>query len=244
MKESLILCEGFDDRDFLAGWLQHANGWSDPTDGGRELPPTFGGGKPERGVFYFDDPSGVARVGILQAGGRAGLTPRIKLRLEGFSPLRSLVVVADPDHDVDSQSRPVIDLVRQALVADGFAANGPPPWTVGNLHVEVVEMAVGTHAAAELDAQERLERLVTAAFAEAHPDRYSAMLQWLNGRPRPSGSTAMAMHWSAMAAWFPDTGGADYLRRAIWQDPPMAKTLRRLVGLTGLDVVTQRLASS
>jgi len=95
-----------------------------------------------------------------------------------------------------------------------------------------------------LDPLERLERVVTAAFALAYPTRYQSLRRWLQERAEPRGSNGMASHWSAMAGWFADQGPNDYLRRAIWQDPQLNKSLRHVLAATGLLEVTQRLQSA
>ena len=239
--ESLILCEGFDDRDFLAGWFAHACGWRDYSQ--IPAPKMFMRKQVPPRLFLLDSPAGTHRIGILPVGGRERLGDQIRRVLDEPVTLRSLTACADIDQPSTAGSTAVVDLVRTALQALGAATALAPPWSVNGVQITAVSIGAGSVAIPGLDSKERLERLVLTAFARAWPARWATLQQWLANIPDGTGDRCRAAHWSVMAGWFPDGGCSDYLRRAIWQDSAMREQLTRLLAQTGLLEVTRRLTT-
>jgi hypothetical protein len=244
-----VLCEGFHDRDFLAGWFEFVARWNDPTHGGKRPVQLFGEERVPKGAFLFDGNAGGTRICLVPCGGREQLAQRFGKWLDEVSKLGPLtysdiVVVADGDHLAGDPTDPVESLVRQELAKAGSPPTGELPWRHRSLGINFASMRAGVvDDVVGLHEQECLERVVCAAFARAHPVRYRSMLDWLNGREEPSGSAQKAMNWSIMAGWFADQGPTDFLRRAIWNDLPMRGELGRVLAATGLATVEQRLTS-
>ena len=112
-----VLCEGFHDRDFLAGWFEFAAGWIDPTQGGSRPVRLFGDEQVPKGAFLFDGNAGSTRICLVPCGGRERLAQRLGKWLEEASQLgamtyEGIVVVADGDHS-PREADPVESLVRQ-----------------------------------------------------------------------------------------------------------------------------------
>lgn len=243
-----VLCEGFHDRDFLAGWFELVAGWTDPTNGGKRPVQLFGEERVPKGAFLFDGKASGVRICIVPCGGREQLSRRFGKWLDEVSKLGAMtysdiVVVADGDHLAGDHTDPVESLVRQELTKAGSQPTGAQPWRHRSLGIDFVSMRAGVvDNVVGLQEQECLERVVCAAFARAHSLRYQSMVHWLSGRHEPSGSGQKAMTWSIMAGWFADQGPTDFLRRAIWNDPRMREELNRVLAATGLATVEQRLS--
>src|SRR5207247_8902599 len=100
MSESVILCEGFQDRAFWAGWLTYL-GCSDEgyRPGSRGFPaPDPWGGKVLRGQFAYLSRGG-SFLRVVPCGGKSFILPeaRVYLSQRATKPLLRLVVNVDPD---------------------------------------------------------------------------------------------------------------------------------------------------
>jgi hypothetical protein len=183
-RDFYVLCEGYHDRDFLAGWLESASGWTDPSRGGTRPIAGFANEDVPKGGFVFA--SGETRVCLVPTGGRSALQRQLGRWLEEISDLYKLsyegiVVVADPDGPCSSQTDAVEDLVRQELLKAGSAAAGPAPWNHQGVVVDYASMRTGPVAeASDLPDTENLERVVATAFARAYPTRHRAVMRGLD----------------------------------------------------------------
>lgn len=168
-----VLCEGFHDRDFLAGWFETAAGWADPTNGGTRPVALFAEEKLNKGAFLFTKQDRVICVGPIE--GRSRLRNRLREWLKEIRTLESpkysgIVVVADGDHLPSTSADPVEDLVRQELTQAGSPPPGPLPWKHVSVDIDVVSMRTGPVSDIRgLPERETLERIVATAFARAYP---------------------------------------------------------------------------
>jgi len=244
-REVHVLCEGFHDRDFLAGWFETVAGWTDPTNGGTRPLALFAEEKVNKGAYLFTKQDCVICLGPMQ--GRPRLRNRLREWLEEIRTLESpkyagIIVVAGGDHLPSETADPVESLVRQELGQAGSPPAGPLPWKHLSVDIDVVSMRTGpVRDIPGLPQRETLERIVATAFARAYPKRFVAMMNWLGSRPDLVGSTPKTVNWSIMAGWFAEGGCTDFLRRAVWADAAMCAQLQGVVQATGLIAVEARL---
>lgn len=245
MSESVILCEGYDDRAFLAEWLTQQRCCEQRTD--------LNGKKVEGGNFGFRSLEG-GFIRIVDCKGDEGVIKQLRDRIQGKagSGFRKLVVCLDADVPVPTDGstgftaqnllREVQQLVATAkLNADGdveIPGSGSASSTVSLLRWEAKEDG----AADVLPAKQTLERLVCAALVAVHPDRGQAVAAWLEGKPGTTPGRVKEFAWSHMAGWYADKGCAHFYRH-VWQDAAIAEQLELRLRTAGAWEVIERLLS-
>ena len=245
--ESTILCEGYHDRAFWAGWLEFLDcesckqtgkrtGRSEASNSRRKPPPR---GEGKYGFWSKSE----QLVCIIPCHGKNKIIRAAKLQLERckVDRLFRLVLCVDSDADMDGEGPQSPGLSRQAVqsLLDKF---GQPKENehgefVLDIHddgptvVSVVEWAASDTRSPGLPNRQTLERLVCAALVAAYPDRGPAVQQWLDSRPNDAPrSGAKEFAWSHMAGWFAERG-CDAFYSKLWKDDRVARELKsRLVG--------------
>jgi len=241
--ESVVLCEGYHDRAFWAGWLIHL---------GCQVPsaPPPGGSRP-RDVI---DPWGQEVTGgpygfrsmtntfirVAPCGGRDKIRVEARRRLtrRNVEPLRSLVLNVDSDNRADSvtpgtagiKQQSLRDLLRRdlGLTVDETDA-GDFVLDDGRTMVSLVRWETSDDVAAGLPNQQTLERLVCAAIVAAYPERAPAVQRWLEERPSAPPGGPKEYAWSYMAGWHAEDG-CDFFYRRVWHDGRVGSELeQRLV---------------
>jgi hypothetical protein len=230
--ESIVLCEGFRDRAFWAGWLTR-RGFAE-----RRVDPW--GKNVTRGQFGFA--VGQRFLRVLPAQGDEGVLQTIEPSLAGRStrPLDWLVVNVDsdaPDDDDGSRRAARVESVVARFHKVGpLKETGPAQYALEDgtrLGIVIWEASDAPHA--ELPAKQTLERLVCAATREVYPARAKAVAEWLAGRPEPEGGGcdpkhAKAFAWSHMAGWYSEHECDDFYQH-VWRDDRLAAALEaRLKG--------------
>lgn len=234
--ESVILCEGYHDRAFWAGWLTHL-GCSDPG----ERPDGTGRGRVydpwkvlvKGGEYAYRSTSG-RFLRVVPCGGKNNVPRMAASRLNDHrdKALDHLVLNIDSDrmaHDsTTSQGQP---WNRSAL-----AAWLRPLGTVeenengdlvldGTTIVSAVCWEAGDPPSAGLPPQQCLERLVCAALVAAYPPRGPAVSDWLDSRPDAPVAGPKEFAWSHMAGWYAEYGSETFFRK-LWLDDRAVAELR------------------
>jgi hypothetical protein len=236
MMESVVLCEGYHDRAFWAGWLD-ALQCADLSRRGRSdfpVPVIDPWGKPvQRGEFGFESSTG-RFVRIVPCRGDSRLVRRearrrlrieMQRRDEGAEPrLARLVLNVDPDVPTDVPStktglRPedVRTLIHEFDPAAAENDVGDLVLFGGTSVASLVRWETGDAPTPGLPSQQTLERLVCAAIVAAYAQRGPAVQQWLDSRPDPPPPDPKEHAWSYMAGWYAEHGCEDFFRH-VWRD--------------------------
>jgi hypothetical protein len=226
--EVYILCEGYHDRAFWAGWLDRlgcknlGRGCVDPW------------GKSVTGGQFGFQSHAERFVRVVAAGGKDEVRrlARIRLQERATEPLKA--VVASVDHDgFDNANVAEGPLNRESLaslaneidaeaerVADNhFRIDG------GSVDIAVVRwQSDGTHGES-VPRQQTLERLCCSAILDAYGDRADPVRAWLASRPGEAPEAGpKAFVWSHMAGWYAEHGCDDFYQE-LWREPQVAEAL-------------------
>jgi hypothetical protein len=243
MSESVILCEGYHDRAFWAGWLVHL-GCTDPgerPDGGRRGRVTDPwGATVSDGQFAYRSQSGHF-VRVIPCHGKSNILRAAESRLKDRidKQLRHLVLCFDSDADASATAtgdQGGILPAMKALVArhdkcqanrngdyifeDSTVVTAPVCWTVDDPRTD------------GLPAQQTLERLVCAALVAVYPDRGPVIQRWLDSRPKAPIAGPKEFAWSHMAGWYAKFGCETFYRQ-VWDDNKAADELRHRLDRCG-----------
>lgn len=240
MSESVILCEGFHDRAFWAGWLEHL-GCGDPgaAEAGqarrkRVLDPF---GTPVEGGQFAFETSGGAFIRVVPCGGKekVPVAARVRLLQRTSKAIIRLVINVDSDRpfdDTGTHSRAtdrVDQVVRECDPSATRHESGD--WLLdGNRStVSLIEWQSQDRVSEGVPAAQTLERLVCSAIVSAYPQRAPCVQAWLDSRPEPPIASPKEYAWSYMAGWHAECG-CEHFFRSAWTDIRVAEALRsRLV---------------
>lgn len=233
--ESLVLVEGFDDRDFWKGLLLHLGckeARKEPVAAHRQSP----------GFTYLMSSGALVHVipfkalpGISKGAELQGIVAQ-KLKARTHKPFQRLVV--SPDADLYLTRESAAEGVGGMVLATCPDAkpNEDGDWLVDG--GKFIVSAVFIHADAAKDgegqwpagvpAQPALEQLACAALCRVYPDRGRAVAAWLGARPAPTGKDHKAHAWSFYAGWSTDHGPGDFYG-SLWRDEKIAAELRALL---------------
>jgi hypothetical protein len=230
--ESVVVCEGYHDRAFWDGMLQHLGCVSVIPVADRPRDPAAEFFK--RGHYGYRSQR-LALIRIVPAGGKAKVMPAAAdyLRDRQEQPmLTRLIVNVDDDSEgaevVRHQGASVLPL---GLSPDDWQPDGKELVTLdtGTRVGVVVWQCLDSQATVGVPAKQTLERLVCAALAEVYPRRAQAVQSWLDNRPKPPADSPKAFSWSHMAGWYPEEGGEAFLK-LLWDEhvnPGLPAALQR-----------------
>lgn len=254
MSQSVILCEGYHDRAFWAGWLPHL-GCTDP---GKPPPGSTrridvidpAGKRVSRGEFGFRSRSD-RFIRIVPCHGKTNIRPAALLRLhrrEVSPPLERLVFNVDADVPVDGaetatgiRQQDVLALARECDQQAKIDANGDIELDGGTTRVSLVRWGADDEAGDGLPNKQTLERLVCAAIVAAYPDRAGAVQTWLKARPSPPKANVKEYAWSYMAGWYAEHGCQSFYSN-LWTDAAIAAELQSRLEAAGAWRVGEALA--
>src|SRR5437762_627994 len=183
MSESVILCEGFHDRAFWAGWLTHLRcsdeGYRPGTHGFPAPDPW--GRKVVRGQFAYHSRTG-SFLRVVPCGGRTFILPEahVYLSQRTTKQLPRLVINVDPDVSAGGIGSGATGLRHQDVVhflrsgfdpASTVNAAGEIEVDGGSTKVSLVRWEVTDPPGPGLPDQQTLERLVCSALVAAYPSR-------------------------------------------------------------------------
>jgi hypothetical protein len=225
--ESVVLCEGYDDRAFWAGWLTSLGCKAAPSKANLILDPWSE--TVHRGQFAYLTSTG-AFVRVTPCGGRDEVLKAAESRLKQRTTheLRRLIVNTDSD---DGGAGPAKDTVKSVLdrarKLDGTAKQQTGQTITmdsGALTIDVIEWTASDQPSDRLPQQQTLERLVCASIIASYPNRAKAVADWLASRPSPPQSSVKQHSWSHMAGWYAESG-CERFYSALWEDQLVATQL-------------------
>lgn len=245
MSEAVILCEGFYDRAFWAGWLEHL-GCPKPVPG-RVFDPA--GKLVSGGQFGFYSPTG-SFIRAVPCGGKERVLPEARACLEGrrIDSLRHLVLCVDPDVTTASEggktglrAEDIQRLVRETVGEVETNADGDLSLDGGSTIVSLVRWETNGDTHAGVPAQQTLERLVCAVITAVYPNRGPAVQKWLNERPEAPELTPKEFAWSHMAGYA--GRGCENFFRAVWEDVRLVSELETQLNASGAWRVAESLVA-
>lgn len=239
-----IYCEGFQDRNFLAGLFEEVLAFEALRGEGTE------------GAFVFRLPG--ADIWIRQCKGKSKAVRAFDAALrevDAMRPAGLVLCVDERDDDEAPTAKEALGSARDRLHAMVATAIATEPAledskfdrSTGLLRLKDgfdVRLASITWCCHDeetpnLPSRQNLERLITAGCCEAYPARGPAVRGWLDSRVEPptdAPSVDKAFSWSHMAGWFPSPGGDEFFR-ALWRDPLTRAALCRRMATTGIDAL-------
>lgn len=171
-RQHVILCEGYDDRAFWAGWLLHL-GCEDPSQAGRVKVKDAWGETVGKGKFLFTTSQGSKILIDPFGGGGPRPAAATYIRSQATKPLGRLVINLDSDA-TKGTSGPDAKAVVDGIVRDHREA-------LDGTEIVPIIWQCDDGESPGVPGQQTLERLVSAAIAEAYPGRGDAVASWLAG---------------------------------------------------------------
>jgi hypothetical protein len=137
------------------------------------------------------------------------------------------------------------DVLREVQQLDSSAvinADGEIEVDGGATKVSLVRWEASDPPAPGLPDQQTLERLVSAALAEAYPARATSVQQWLDSRHAPPAPDPKEHAWSYMAGWYAESGCEAFYSK-LWHDPGVVAALEARLRSSGAWQLATTLAS-
>jgi hypothetical protein len=247
--QHVILCEGYDDRAFWAGWLLHMGlrDLSRRPDSHRRQQVKDPWDRPvTQGQFGFATASG-AFVRLVSCDGGENVAPMAAQFIKGqpTHPVGDLVLNIDADDSVSAPTTRARDIIRRIVMVAG---GSPQPDERGCYVAQGITIRPVIWTCSDSDdpgvpAQQTLERLVSAACVSAVPTSGPDVARWLANEPR-GGDSHKNYAMSYYAKWFAQDRGPDDFYREIWNRAPVAKELERRLRETGAWAHVESLAQA
>lgn len=260
MSESVVLCEGYHDRAFWAGWLFHV-GLTDPgqRDDCAERVSVFDpwGKKVVGGQYGFLSKTGqFVRVEpcngdirrILKVA-RRRLEQVLQSRCQGATEaeLRHLVLCIDADEECEEASSKkgfsLGDLRSWLCQIDSSSESTETDVLLfgGATTVSLIRWSVDGPTPSGIPSKQTLERLVCSAIVAAYPERGEPVKKWLDSRPNAPEAGPKEFAWSHMAGWFAEAGSDTFFRK-LWRDPAIVDQLMLQLKACGAWSIVEELA--
>lgn len=233
-KQHVILCEGFDDRSFWAGWLLHLD-CTDPTDRGKR-PARDAWGRPVKGGgrYLFRTP-GDSSVLVHPFHGRANAGKAAGEYLGG-QVYRPDLMILNLDSDAENGSADGARAAFRRIVEDHggkLEGDGDGPFDLDGVRLSAVIWECGDDDPTPgVPRKQTLERLVAAAIQAAYPARGPVVDEWLAAEPRGGEPRPKNYGYSYLAKWYAEHGADDFFR-AIWRQQEVVARLRERLEKTG-----------
>lgn len=239
-----IYCEGYHDRDFIAGWLE-SRGWRDPGKraGGsrRAVKNPITGSTVAGGRFGFMSATDTVFAEIVHCRGDSRVFSDVEQRLRELptKPLDHLILVTDLDTDCNAAGEPNLTAFRASVLSLCRKIDASCSWNADGSIVVLGKtrlFAICWHCAgpsmAGVPDKNTLERIVCASLASAYGDRATAVATWLASRPGVSATGPKAFSWSFMAGWWAEEGCTEFFR-SIWRDSTVTPHLESRLNACG-----------
>jgi hypothetical protein len=220
LAETVILCEGWDDRAFWQGWLTRL-GCQDIRSAalpGRDVgvDPSNDKVRGEGHHGYRTPMGGFIRVIPVHGDDKViSAVPAELIRAEARDhPVERIVVCVDGDAEAK---------------ANGLIQRHPSP----QVPLELAIWKVGPNPPADergvlVPAQETLERVVCAGLALAHPNRARWLFDVLATRPEPGGKPHKVHCHAWFSMWFSESTTNDFFS-FVWRDPAIAAPIEQIL---------------
>lgn len=241
--ESYIVCEGFHDRAFWAGWLLHL-GCSDPgaSSKGQRVPVIDPwGDQVGDGHFAFQSKMGHF-IRVVPAGGVDNVLRAAVIRLDRHDEKTLKVVIINVDHADVPDPAAVLNRLKK-LDATASQIDEATFSLHGSLRVSLIPWQALDPPSDLLPAGQTLERLACAAIAAAHPQRAAAVRRWLDSRPSKPEASVKEFSWSHMAGWYADRNCESFYQ-ALWEDTAIRDELVRRLKVGNCWDVIEAMANS
>jgi hypothetical protein len=244
--ESLVYCEGYYDRAFWKGCLEHLGCENLFEPGGTVKDPW--GLRVSEGHFGFLNQRREF-VRVVPCHGKEQILPAVRNRLLQRVTKHAEHIVINWDADTFEVGTPEEaspnDRLRDIL---GSMQEGATPNAVGDYQLEgeptttisLVLWSTPDAPSAGGPAKQTLERLCCAALREVYPVRSDAVARWLATLEGGPTDNPKSFSWSYMAGWFPDRGCEAFLEQ-LWKDVAVAQALQDRLKRTGAWRVVQEL---
>jgi hypothetical protein len=254
VSESIVYCEGYHDRAFWKGWLEHL-GCSDPG-----LPPPGRTGR----IAVYDPWSTEVKGGqfaylsrskhfvrVVPCGGKTKVLPAARSRLKQRTSKALVHLIINIDADLTAggtaagatglQRRDVEQFARTFDPAAAVNADGEIEIDGGATRICLVRWEAPEPPTRGLPDQQTLERLVSAVLAGAYPARPLVVQDWLDKRPGPPGADPKEHAWSYMAGWYAEHGCEAFYSN-LWTGPLVAAELEIRLKTSGAWKIATALA--
>lgn len=245
-QQYVILCEGYDDRSFWAGWLLYL-GCEDPSNQGKKRVKDIYGKTVGSGSFLFRTPRDVVII-VKPYHGRSKLGFAVKdyIDEQGTCPIDRLILNLDSDAEDDSGSN-ARDAVRGILIRHGATLDPTSVLEadIAGIRVSAVVWECNDEGGIPgIPRKQTLERLVAASIRAAYPDRGPTVEKWLGAEPKGEGPmTPKNYSYSYLAKWYAEHGADDFFR-ALWRDEAVARQLRQRLEERGAWAVARALTAA
>lgn len=251
--ESVIFCEGYHDRAFWKGWLQHCRctNLAEP-EAGREGPkPVYDpwGDRVAGGQYGFRSRS-EHFIRVVPCGGKDKIVGFARRRLKDRErrPLANLILNVDSDQNAGLTEVGTCGISPQRFEQlvrefDPAAQVGTTNHVaLGDTQLYVIRWETEDPTARGLPEKQTLERLVCAAVVSAYPDRAEPLQNWLDSRPVPPPANPKEHAWSYMAGWYADHGCEDFYTH-VWRDESIVAELEARLRAAGTWAAIEQVAS-
>ena len=254
--ESVVLCEGYHDRAFWAGWLESVECTSLFRGSGIRIQDpwgvTVGGGdyayNSKTGRFVRIVPcGGDIRVILREASNRLSEQQQ-RYQQVGAVRLARLVLNIDSDVRMDNsstrtgfQEQDLEKLLKEFDCSAAETNDGDFALFDGATLVSLARWEASDATIDGLPSQQTLERVVCAALVAAYPERGEPVRKWLDSRPNAPEAGPKEYGGSHMAGWYADAGSEAFYR-VIWSDPKIATELQSRLAESGAWRIAEALA--
>ena len=215
---SLVVVEGYDDRDFWSAWLRAR---------GCVAAPNLQPPNPKRS-FKLDVP-GRSAVQLTWADSRSTVGPALRTALRSVNA-RYGVVVGCVDDDGEAGADPRGEAIFATIAHEHGGVGDGPLWALPPANDRATtQLGCVIWRSADSDApgvprQQTLERLICGALAAAHPERAQAVQQYLDGPPETIGLPHKALFGAFLAKWYTEQGPSQVYEH-LFRDPLVAPVL-------------------
>lgn len=261
MSESVILCEGYHDRAFWAGWLEYLGcinlrqppGATKPVrvadPCGRDVTGGQFGYNSKSDKFIRIFPCEGDRKKVLREARDRLDEDRQRLQQGASEPrLARLMLNIDPDVNANGTSVKTgfrrEDLRAVAKEYDPSVAEneqGDLALFDGRILVSLIRWEAPDAILEGVPNRQTLERVVCAALVAAYPRRGPAVHQWLKSRPNPPPDSPKESAWSHMAGWYAEFGCEAFYRQ-VWGDDRVVAELKSRLAECGAWRIAEALA--
>jgi len=222
--QHVVLCEGYDDRDFWAGWLL-ALGCEDC---GRKRPVLDRHDEEvEKPRFLFRTPGGTDVLLHPFMGSRKEALEAVRFyrARHATKPVGRMIFNRDSDATGEDAAPNARDFVKGIVrELDGEVEDPEGPHSIAGIRIwPVVWECPGSDPG--IPPQQTLERIVSAAITSAYAGRGESVESWLGDEPVAEKKNHKNYSMSYFAKWYAQHHGYGNFYRALWRDPAVAGQL-------------------
>ena len=234
--QRVILCEGFDDRDFLQGLLPRLGCKRANDADGKVRDPWKK--TVSQGMHGYRCKDGETFLLVHQVGGKHNLQKVARTYLSDQNrPCSHLLVTLDLDDKAESDA-----MAAFAGLAEEFELSPDPSresrWAKANQTLSAALWNSEQSSTPGIPEEQTLERLICTALVRAYEEGCGeAVDSWLAASPYKLGSvpvdaTGKRHLWSFFSKWFANYG-RDYFFQKMWTEEAVAKGLEQQLRLGG-----------